>query len=1042
MLLKHIHIFPCIAGIILCCTSPVIAQYDENNFTSYTVKDGLSDNNILCIQQDEQGYLWIGTDEGLNRFDGNSFKKFYRGVPPLNLLSTSVWKLIRFGNNQIGILNQGGFQLLDTKKYTTRNYFIPDSTPISTYLNAAWDAIELPDRSYAVTTATGFYHFNNSGKVILRHDAYRAEDIGRKRILYGRNFYKISDKKYLVYVNEASIAMYDDEKKIFRELPDHDSEWELLLNSPFKQNNYWSVKQQLNKYEFVFVRGGMNQITYYNADLKKTVISPLPFHMADSLNWESKIVPLNDSVLAINSSTNGFYLLKIDHHTGIISTDGTKYLRNYKIICLFTDKDNRLWAGTREGLLKQELRPPFINAWHYQPSGGEKYTGGFSAVYRYKDKLYAGRFSSSNGLAIINPSTMKLIKEIDFFSNKSSWNEIRSMEMYYKDTLWIGSNGGLLWFDTKTEHYGKVLDEKKYDWTQGFYPVLAAARPDGYAWMCGLLGGKVIRYHIPSRTFTLFTSQTIPALPFDKVKNVVYDSYGDVWISGHSLARWNNQQNKFDTLITVYGGPNKFNDDIVTIRADDNGSLWIHNFYNGLLEYRIKEKRFVAYSIKDGLPSDVLQSMSPVIDNKLWVAANNQIGLFDIRTKQFTIYNYRDGLPEHKPTGRKIYYDQESRLLYLCSNEYLARFPFTPEKERDHSSHLMIQEITVDNKKSYYDAEKSLRINNNENNLTVNYSVIDYEKGNYQFAWKLNNAVSWNVVGNQRSVSLSNLPPGKYTLHLKASGKPGTEKITDLSFTIRPPYWKTWWFAGLAVFLISGAVYLIYRYRIRYIRQKADVDKMLSQTEMKALQAQMNPHFIFNSLNSIREMILNNENKDASHYLSKFAHLIRITLDQSTQAMVSLRNTIDYLQRYMEMEKIRNALFNWDVNTNDSLDPDETLVPPMLIQPFIENALWHGVSAINKKIHVRIDFRKEKDALVCTIDDNGVGIRQSLKNKPVTNSRHRPHGIDNIKNRVNLLNKKYNLHARITIEDKKDIPGNTDTGTIVTLQLPLELKEP
>jgi sensor histidine kinase YesM len=186
-------------------------------------------------------------------------------------------------------------------------------------------------------------------------------------------------------------------------------------------------------------------------------------------------------------------------------------------------------------------------------------------------------------------------------------------------------------------------------------------------------------------------------------------------------------------------------------------------------------------------------------------------------------------------------------------------------------------------------------------------------------------------------------------------------------------------------------------------------------------------------------MILNNENKEASRYLSKFAHLIRITLNQSTQSLVSLRNTIDYLQRYMEMENIRNSLFSFVITRDEELDPDEVLIPPMLIQPFIENALWHGVSANNKSIHIRVSFKKVKETLVCTIDDNGIGINQSQKNRADNTGRHLSHGIANIRNRVELLNEKYNLHGRFTIGDKKDICG--ETGTLVTLHLPIEIKE-
>jgi sensor histidine kinase YesM len=210
---------------------------------------------------------------------------------------------------------------------------------------------------------------------------------------------------------------------------------------------------------------------------------------------------------------------------------------------------------------------------------------------------------------------------------------------------------------------------------------------------------------------------------------------------------------------------------------------------------------------------------------------------------------------------------------------------------------------------------------------------------------------------------------------------------------------------------------------------------------MKALHAQMNPHFIFNSLNSIREMILNNENKEASRYLSKFAHLIRVTLDQSGQAFISLRNTIDYLERYIEMEKIRNTHFHCRISIDPDLELDETILPPMLIQPFIENAIWHGTSFDHKYIDIHVQFKKEKSQLVCIVDDNGIGIDKSLSRKIETERTHHSVGISNIKSRIQLLNKKHNQQSSISVEDKSGIADHDGTGTRVILKLPLEIVE-
>src|SRR5262245_58881869 len=192
---------------LLFCLQNGIAQWAETDFTRYSVKDGLSDNNINCLQQDADGYLWIGTGSGLNRFDGTRFSKYYQASSPLQLRSSVITKLECFDKGRLGIISRQGFQLLDTRKYLIQDFIIPDNTSFSNQLNAAWDAEELPGGSFALTTAAGFYVFDRKGRVTLRHDAYNVTDIGRKRILYGRNIFKVPGHEYLVYLEENRMAI-------------------------------------------------------------------------------------------------------------------------------------------------------------------------------------------------------------------------------------------------------------------------------------------------------------------------------------------------------------------------------------------------------------------------------------------------------------------------------------------------------------------------------------------------------------------------------------------------------------------------------------------------------------------------------------------------------------------------------------------------------------------------------------------------------------------------------------------------------------------
>jgi ligand-binding sensor domain-containing protein len=1019
------------------------AQYEEKDFVHYTVKEGLSENYITCLQQDDRGYMWIGTDIGLNRFDGHSFKHFFKDTKTLPLLSGNIKKLKLLGPHQLGIISNGGLQVLNTKGMALKNYFIADSTAFSIYRNKAWDAVVLPGKSYGVSTASGFYVFDASGKLSFSYDAFSLKDIGQKRILYGREIYQLNDTEYLVFVNSNGLGYYNATTKSFKEISAHQTNWSIFYKAAVS-NITGSIRRfQLSSHEFIFMDFGNNNILYYNSTLHKTVVSALQLPITE-FSWESRMTTLNDSTFFINGMYTGFYRFTINRGTGKITVDEKKMLGSHKIQCLFIDKEKRLWAGTSKGLLKQKLSAHVLKSVAYQPAVSDSVTGSLNCAYRYRNKLYIGRSSFNKGFIIADTSG-KILKQLEFYGRRTQWNEISSIQMYHADTLWIGTTAGILWFDVLSERYGKLSDKKENANQLAAINILAPAAKDGYAWMCALLNGLLARYHIASRTFTYFTAKTHPAIPFSKVKSIAYDALGDVWISGHSLARWNSKKQIFDTVISVYGGLNKYEDDILTMVADTKGSLWLHNAFNGLLEYRIKEKRFVNYTKQDGLPSDVFYGFSPVINDQLWIAGNNQLTGFNTVTKKTVVYDYEQGLPDDKPSGRYLYFDSAGHKLYLFNEQIVTTMQLPQTPVIDYGNSLLIEELVINNKQHVFFPADGLKFSAAKNNLSLYFGIINFESGNnYQFAYKLNETQNWIDVGNQRNINLTGLSPGNYTISLRSMGKSGVQKFIKISFVIEPPFWKTTGFL-LAILLLTGlSVYYFFRSRIKQVREKASIDKQLSEAEMKALHAQMNPHFIFNSLNSIREMILNNENNEASRYLSKFARLIRITLDQSGHALVSLRNTIEYLQLYIEMEKIRNNNFTCTIETGPEPDLDETRLPPMLIQPFIENAIWHGIGTRHKNIHIRVNFKKQNNQLVCTIEDDGIGINSSLQNKKTTAwqteqvSKHNSVGINNIKTRIYLLNEKYKLQSSLSIEDKYELTQKKETGTLVTLHLPIE----
>jgi putative methionine-R-sulfoxide reductase with GAF domain len=217
-------------------------------------------------------------------------------------------------------------------------------------------------------------------------------------------------------------------------------------------------------------------------------------------------------------------------------------------------------------------------------------------------------------------------------------------------------------------------------------------------------------------------------------------------------------------------------------------------------------------------------------------------------------------------------------------------------------------------------------------------------------------------------------------------------------------------------------------------RELASINEQLAEARLSALQAQMNPHFVFNALNSIKRMILDCDNDRASRYLSKFALMIRMTLNHSKETFVTLHENIEYLKAYLEMEQLRfDDSFTYRISTDKNIDADETAIPSLMIQPIVENAIWHGLMQADADKKILIDFTQDHSKIRCTVEDNGIGIRRSEKLKEVNKPPHNSVGLENLKKRIKIINEKYDTDCSLEIMDLGD-EGKSRRGTRVILQ--------
>ncbi|WP_130735731.1 histidine kinase [Flavobacterium sp. J27] len=474
-----------------------------------------------------------------------------------------------------------------------------------------------------------------------------------------------------------------------------------------------------------------------------------------------------------------------------------------------------------------------------------------------------------------------------------------------------------------------------------------------------------------------------------------------------------------------------------SISKTADGTVWVATFTNGILGF--KNHQIVGkIDEENGLKSNVIHEIKGD-GSSLWIVTDQGIQVFNTTKNSFksTLINAANFVGNI----RDIIVNKES--LYFVSQEGI----FEIEK--------MIKS------KAYYPKEvyvKSIMINEKDTLIQDHYE-LPYEKNRIKIAFHNNGyfpkeelQFSYRLIGLQEQwipieknvnfVSFNSLPPKAYTFEVKAENSNGKSFISKkINFQINLPYWKRWWFV-LPIFLsVFGIIILFYRNKLAIKEKENELvlkntrfESELAVLKLENLKSQMNPHFIFNALNSIQEYIVLNQKHLASSYLAKFADLIRAYLNHSSKGYLSLKEEIECLNIYLELEKLRfEEKFSYKII--NLVSKDEVKIPTMLIQPYVENAIKHGL--LHKKgdrfLKILFEILADNQMLKCIIEDNGIGREKAAQ---LQRKRHQSFATQANKNRLELLNFGKEKKIGVTIEDVKN-ENNEVIGTKVILIIPI-----
>lgn len=484
----------------------------------------------------------------------------------------------------------------------------------------------------------------------------------------------------------------------------------------------------------------------------------------------------------------------------------------------------------------------------------------------------------------------------------------------------------------------------------------------------------------------------------------------------------------------------QFNDRLSNFRIDDidtiNESLCFATVGHGLM-IMMKDSSLKTIGESNGLCSNTIRKIA-IDRGKIWCASNNGISVIEF--SDFSKFTYeiknigiKEGIPDNEINDIAILND----TVWLASKKGIVFFSSHSDFENKYSPIVKFTRFQVNNSDTTISDKYIFPYKLNTFSIGFESPMFKSRK-NQSYKYILFNGHD-SIVGTtiNREVEFLSLDPGKYSLSVKAMNNSGlwSKQPAVLSFTILSPWWKTIWFRTIIFILLMISIYIFYKRRILLFQEKYDNEKKQASLQLTAMRAQMNPHFIFNVMNSIRNYMQENDLASAEKYLTSFAKLVRYTLDNSSVQEVSLEEELQALRSYafLEMQRFEDG-FQFEIIIDPEIDTDDIMVPSLLLQPFVENAIKHGIDKLAGKGKIFIYVQKKNQYILIAIEDNGIGRIDSANWNSENRGKHTSFGSRLTFERIEAFNKAYNKGIKAEIIDLKD-KNQASIGTRVEIEL-------
>lgn len=948
-------------------------------FRHFDVEDGLPSATVYQAFQDSRDFLWFSTEAGLSRFDGTRFRSFSMddGLP----------------DNEIFGLFEDSKKRLWFRAYNGHFGYL--------WNDSIYNANRLPLLKELEKPHWVMQIFEDSD-----NNLYFSQHKDGLAIL--------EDKK-VVHINQADFRAA---------LPSDNFSTQIIILGCFEAEN-GQIHILSNIAEFVLKNDKAVFLRYFEKSFSEivpldaiTVIAKASgtndLYLID-YQWnepsEPKLILSNtdllldsDILILGKNSLEGVWLGSLGE--GLFLLDGlgeeprivSNYLENLSVSSVFEDKEGNLWMSTLGDGIYMLSNNKVLT---YKETDGLSNNELFAITGNAEGDIFVG--TQTGTVNYLRPNGSIQILQTGLSARR--YNRITALELDEKGNLWMGSDAGLVTFGIDKDFDIKNVKSITIDENKDVF-----------------VGASNGLYLINK---ALETKQVWG----ERVNAIATNESGRAWLGSNTGLYFYNGKS-----VREVEGNKLYRYRINDLEITKDGTLCICTAGNGVLLK--KGNDITQVTKKDGLASNVCSDIFLANDGMVWVATNGGVSKFSIeKNKPKDIFSYTESgyLASNEVRGIYVRSDTvwastSAGLSYIEGLNRAEKKTFAPT--------FYILGVKVRGEDTTLLHEYNLKYY--ENDIRIEYTGISFKSGSQvRYRYQLKGLSNEWIETSSNVAHFPFLQAGTYTFRIKAisiDGKESGERL--IKFIISAPWWKTklFIFGGLLLILGLSGGFLFYTIKNR--EDKIKLKRQISESEGMALRAQMNPHFIFNALNSIQHFITMEDEVSANYYLSQFAKLIRRVLENSKTTLISLEDEITTLKLYLNLEALRfEGKFEYEINIAEDIDSYDVELPSMILQPFAENAIWHGLMPKRDGTPIlSINFKRGEDYLICEVRDNGIGREAASKVSTKNLSEHKSTGISNTIKRLSLMSKRENKQANVEFVDLME--NGKATGTSVIVRIP------